>query len=83
MQVSRQSTAAAAMCHTQPTASAAVFQQRPRQTEGQQAELASISQQGQRAHQIFTPVSKRPEGVSMTKAGGLKGYSAGIRMRPW
>jgi hypothetical protein len=33
--------------------------------------------------QILTPVSKRPLGVSITKAGGLKGYSAGMRMRPW
>ena len=31
----------------------------------------------------FTPVSKRPLGVSMMKDGGLKGYSGGSRMRPW
>lgn len=33
--------------------------------------------------QILTPVWKRPLGVSIMKAGGLKGYSAGSRMRPW
>ena len=33
--------------------------------------------------QILTPVSNRPLGVSITKAGGLNGYSAGMRMRPW
>lgn len=32
--------------------------------------------------QIFMPVWKRPLGVSIIKAGGLKGYSAGSRMRP-
>ena len=31
----------------------------------------------------FTPVSKRPLGVSMMKDGGLKGYSGGSSMRPW
>lgn len=33
--------------------------------------------------QIFMLVSNRPLGVSITKAGGLKGYSAGMMMRPW
>jgi hypothetical protein len=33
--------------------------------------------------QIFTPVWNLPLGVSIMKAGGLKGYSAGSRMRPW
>ncbi len=33
--------------------------------------------------QIFMFVSKRPLGVSIMKEGGLKGYSAGSRMRPW
>jgi hypothetical protein len=33
--------------------------------------------------QILTPVSKRPLGESIMKAGGLKGYSAGSKMRPW
>ena len=32
---------------------------------------------------IFTPVSKRPLGESIMNAGGLNGYSAGSRMRPW
>jgi hypothetical protein len=32
--------------------------------------------------QIFVPVWKRPLGVSIMKAGGLKGYSLGSRMRP-
>lgn len=32
---------------------------------------------------ILTFVSQRPLGVSIMKAGGLKGYSAGSRMRPW
>lgn len=32
---------------------------------------------------ILTPVSKRPLGDSIMKPGGLKGYSAGRRMRPW
>jgi hypothetical protein len=33
--------------------------------------------------QILTPVSKRPDSESMTNAGGLKGYSDGMMMRPW
>ncbi len=32
---------------------------------------------------ILTFVSHRPFGVSIMNAGGLKGYSAGSRMRPW
>jgi hypothetical protein len=32
--------------------------------------------------QILVPVWKRPLGVSIMKAGGLKGYSDGSRMRP-
>ena len=37
----------------------------------------------EKERQILFPGSKRPLGVSITKAGGLKGYSAGMRMRPW
>lgn len=32
---------------------------------------------------ILTLVWNRPLGVSIMKLGGLKGYSAGSRMRPW
>ena len=33
--------------------------------------------------QIFVCVSNRPLGVRSTNEGGLNGYSAGSRMRPW
>jgi len=43
--------------------------------------------EGQAGHQqparTFTPVSKRPLGVSMMNEGGLNGYSGGSSMRPW